>query len=105
MFLNLHEEKSLAEAVKKALNADSSQSMIDVKSFNVQATSLNTQFSDISDSENEIKEENTVFINMNAVRQQKTKSELPFLTIMNLKNKIAKKHQQCHMNLSFMKFI
>ena len=69
MFLNLHEGRSLAKIMKKVLNADSSQLTINVKSLNVQAIFLNTQFSDISDLKNEIKEKNTVFINVNAVKQ------------------------------------
>ena len=68
MFLNLCKKRNLMKVIKKALNADSSQLMIDVKSLNVQAVSFNTQFSDISDSENEIKKKNTVFINVNAIK-------------------------------------
>ena len=68
MFLNLHEEKSLIKTIKKALNVNSSQLMIDVKSFNVQIIFLNTQFFDISDLKNEIEKKNTVFINMNVIK-------------------------------------
>ena len=35
MFLNLCEKRSLMKMIKKALNADSSQLMIDVKFLNV----------------------------------------------------------------------
>ena len=78
---------------------------VGVRSLNVQATSLDMQSLDISDSENEIEEENTVFVDVDVIRQQKMKSELSFLTIMNLKNKIVKKCQQYHTNLLFMKFV
>ena len=63
------------------------------------------QFSDIFNLENEIKKKNTVFINVNAIKQQKMKFKLSFLTIMNLKNKIIKKCQQYYANLSFMKSV
>ena len=69
MFFNLCEERSLVKAVKEILNVNFSWLMIDVRSFNVQATSLDMQFSDISDLKNEIKKKNTVFVNVNVIRQ------------------------------------
>ena len=63
------------------------------------------QFSNIFNLKNEIEKKNTIFINVNVIKQQKMKSKLSFLIIMNSKNKIMKKHQQCYVNLSFIKFI
>ena len=40
MFLNLHEERSLVKVMKKVLNADFSQLIINVRSFNVQTASF-----------------------------------------------------------------
>ena len=42
--------------------------MINVRFFNVQIVFFNMQFFNISDSENEIKKKNTVFVNINAVK-------------------------------------
>ena len=35
MFFNLHEERNLIKIIKKVLNADFSQLMIDVRFFNI----------------------------------------------------------------------
>ena len=92
--------------VEEALNVGflkSQQSMIGVRSFSVCVLSLGMCSPEVSDLKKEIKGEDLVFVEVDAAWQQKAKSELSSATTFDLKNKIVKKHLQCHVKLLFMK--
>ena len=92
--------------MKKVLNVNfskSQQSMIDVRFLNVHALFLDTCSSEILNSEKEIKKKDLIFVKIDAVWQQKTKSEFSSVIMFNLKNKIIKKCLQYHVKLLFMK--
>ena len=106
LFLNLRGGRSLAEAVEEALNVGPlkpQQSTVGVRSLSVCALSLGTRSPEVSDSEEEIKGKDLVFVEVDAARQQKAKSESPSATTFDLKNKIAKECLQCHAKLPSMK--
>ena len=62
-------------------------------------------FLDVSDSEEEFKDEEVVFVKVDAVKQQKAKSKSPSSATLDPKNKIVKEHQQHHANLPFMRSV
>ena len=91
ILFNLCEKRSLTEAVEKVLNVNSLQSTIKVKPLNVQAVFLNAHSSEISDLKKKLKNKKTVFVKIDAVKQQKVKSEFLSSITLNSKNKIIKK--------------
>ena len=81
--------------MKKVLNVNflkSQQSTVDVKSLNVHALSLDMHSSEILNLKKEIKKKNLIFVKVDAIWQQKTKSEFSLIITFNLKNKIIKEY-------------
>ena len=92
--------------MKKILNMSFSklqQLTVDVKFLNVCALSLDMHSLKILNLKKEIKKKDLVFVKINVIQQQKMKSKFSSIIMFNLKNKIIKKHLQCHVKLLFMK--